>query len=123
MKIKVPVETLIAAAEKERERIVSAWEKQQHGVDEATTKWVSKARDALVKTIDNIDNGKLPDISSGYGRRPSSYLTVNVPVLAPASKSDAPNTGQVDRDLALLRASAEPTISVGTDDNFARYLG
>lgn len=122
MKVKVPTATLIELAEKERARIIREHEKASENADAQQAKWVDKALVQLDKVRRDIADGNLPDVSTPWRSTNTSTFTVTVRAKGPLDLESKPNTTKVDRDLALLRACSDETLSIGTDDNFAKYL-
>lgn len=125
LKVKVPVAALIKSAEKERERIIKEFEKSLTQVDKSRERWQKAALTALDRAYEDIQAGNFPKISSVWGYSKSKNLSdfeIQVKAPKPVEPAEAPNTNQVDRDLALLKACSDTELAIGTDDNFARYL-
>lgn len=122
LRVKVPVAVLVASAEAQRAKIVKAHEQAWASVTKDRERWVTAALKALDRTREDIESGKLPSISKTWGKKNKSEFEIQVSAAKPSDPDDEPNTTQVDRDLALLRACSDTELSIGTDDNFARYL-
>lgn len=125
LRVKIPVAVLIASAEAQREKIIKDHEKQVAKGEKERQRWLNKAEDAVVRVLDDLQNGTIPDsVRSNYyseGKNRSSFR-IEVAYKCPTEPGDTPDTSRVDRDLALLRACSDAELSIGTDDNFARYL-
>lgn len=118
MKIKVPVAKLIESAEAVRSRIIEQHESAVANYEDAKGKYRSLVIDALrVALAEATQEGDLPEYYS-YG----SCLLVPFDHDEPSEPRHTPNTTQVDRDLALLRATSDSELLISTDDMFAGYL-
>ena len=113
MRVKVRVADLVAKAEdaKRRAKLDHDRAKAKH---DAELKAYSKRVAALLRRKANdIERGTKPFLDS-YG-----HCRLGLP---DGPRKPVLDTSRVDRDLRVLRACADETISIATDDNFARYL-
>lgn len=123
MRIKVRISDLIARIEAAR-----ASAEADHG--EKLAAFIAAKGQALpalraaIKAIKATDFS-VDDVSSRYSgsrRRYVPCITVDLPDWVDASEPDGLDLSSFDRDINLLRMSADETISISTDDRYARYL-
>lgn len=125
--LRVPVVLLIANAEAKRERIVAEHRKLK---DAYKAKPIGEYRqelaDALAQLAIDIENGHLrPQPSDSFDDKTRQYtpaISARARVRLPAKPPKTADTAKVDRHLRLLRSTAQDTVSVRTDDDFAAYL-
>lgn len=115
--LKVPTHTLIVSAEKLRAKIVAQHARDVKAYTEALPRHQRQVAAALSKAARNPNKVRVD--YGGYNRGYSAFVPVPKPPEKPSTK---PDTHSVDRDLGLLRATSQETISVGSDSNYARYL-
>ncbi len=121
MKIRVPVATLIEGAEAHRRRIVDDHAAAVAAYADAHRQWAAEVMTALDIAQSAAERGEYPEVDARW-RGEGENLLVPIAVARPVQPTEQPNTRQVDRDLTLLRASADDTLSISADDNFGRYL-
>lgn len=125
---RVPVAALIEAAEKERERIIDTYSVAlaEYRASQRTPRAERLLlAAALHERAEEVRTGKgALHASSEYDYDAGEYVLF---VSAEAkvqrfAKPDAADTRSVDRDLRLLRATSQETVSVRADSDFARYV-
>lgn len=123
--LRVPVAALIEKAEAERARIVAEHAKLKAGRPETPTRSRERLAQALYELARDLRAGKRkPTKSQEYLRAEGGYVDVlraTVYVTLPR-KVGKPDTEKVDRDLRLLRATSQATVSMRLDSDFARYV-
>jgi len=123
--LRVPVAALVEKAEAERARILAEHAKLKADPPESIGHARLRLADELLELSRSIADGrKRPLADSVYDRRERRYrralqVTVGVWLPEPLAK---PDTAKVDRDLRLLRATSQATVSVRLDSDFARYV-
>lgn len=102
MKLRVPVATLIEAAEATRAKIIENHEQAVAEYEQDRESW----QYVVVHVLE------------------CNEYELRIPINGdePSQPSKKPNTSQVDKDLALLRATSDEVLSIGADDDFGRYL-
>lgn len=123
MKIKVPVSVLIESAEARKAQLIEENDQAKVDYEKDMKEWRKECVKALQIALTEARAGNFPEYGSTY--RLGGYLIVSLPDDTPSrpdKPNEKPNTRQVDRDLALLRATTEETLTIGTDDVFAGYL-
>lgn len=125
--LKVPTTTLIANAEMARERIIAAHAKAKRDAGKMTLTEAKKQLAWQLRSLArDIDRGALnPKPSETWSGTKKAYvphLSAGTQVEMPEKIPTKPDTEKVDRHLRLLRSTAQETVSVRTDDDFAEYL-
>ncbi len=123
IRVKVPVDRLLASAQKERARIVKDHEKAVIKSEATQERWKEKALAALYKAADDLIEGKfdMDNVSHPYRNHGNSTISVTVKCVSPRVPEE-PSTRNVDRDIALLQACTDTELSIGAEDNFGKYL-
>ena len=89
----------------------------------ASRAWPAAAKAAVREWLKTNPDPENWWVDTYYSRKVGEYIPVaEVPIPPRPNKPRELNTAHMDRDLALLRATTEETITVGADDNLASYL-
>lgn len=125
IKMKVPVSTLLDNARQYREELIEEGEaKLQQYADELAVfrgKVADKLHEAAAKA-DDIDDLDDFEWAEQYTNGRYRETAVKVEVGERPQKPDVVDREQVDRDIALLSATSEETLTLTVEDHFARYL-
>lgn len=132
MRVKVPVATLLAAVRAERQRRVDAYSDavknlpkaiKQHAIDlkQANLERVARNVAHAEQVLSDVSQDRVPASDRRHYDEWEPQFESPIHTKAP-TEPEAPNLGQLDRDIALLSAASETELSVGADDAFASYL-
>lgn len=118
LRIKVRTDVLLANARAHRAKLVADHEKAQAKYEVDEDGYLQRVITALDAALVKAEQGKRLDHVVSYGS--TSYL--KVPIKGSYPSKPRLSTQQVDKDIALLVAAADDTLSISADDNFGRYL-
>jgi hypothetical protein len=122
MKIKVNVAALITKIEARKLEMEQEYADELKEFERSSPK-VKKALADAISKVAVAAKTTVPDVWSDYHN--GEYITV---VAIPFDSDDLPsrppkpNLEQHERDIALLKLASDETITISTDDRFARYL-
>lgn len=126
LRIKVSVTDLVAKIEAKKAEIMADYDKAVAEYPKLYAAWSRKIAVHLRAAADAADDGNLKgyNVPYGYGQV-GGCIQIPTPKLDSTdypSKPQLPVAGRMDRDIALLKASADEFITVSADDNLASYL-
>lgn len=121
-RIKVNVAELVKAIEKKRAEKVAAYDRAVAKFERDSATFPEEVEAALEKAHASALRGKLPRQGEEYINR--SYQTVlYVPIkMKNPRRPAAIDTSGFDRDIKLLKMSADAELIISANSEFARYL-
>jgi hypothetical protein len=120
-RIKVSVAELLSKVEASRAKAVKDYDAAKAEYLAKKKRIRAEASRALSAEGKRIRAGGDPVLSSDYRGK----VTIALPTLSGEdlpSNPSKPGLSSYDRDIALLKMSADSTISISTDSNWGRYL-
>lgn len=124
LSLKIPTATLITKVQAARTKVI-----EDHKAAVAANKEnVVNVREQLIELLEAqlvriSDGGRLPNPESYYAGNGRGYrVSVKVSVEVPKKVDPKPDTTKIDRDLALLQATSQETLTLRSDADLARYL-
>lgn len=112
-RVKVEVKKLIAAMDSKRKALEAEYAKQIGQYETKKKAWASDMEKALKAALAQIAAGKLPL---------NDYGSDNISFPSGPRKPNVTSLDAFDRDIAVLKLSADEHINISTDSDWARYL-
>lgn len=120
-RVKVKRETLLKQMQKERDRVVAKYERENEQYEQALDQFLVKLETAVDEFANLIGN----DRDRALERMDSASYRGGVKITIPKLKLPREphlDTQRLDRQIAVLEAAEDEVLSIAAEDEYARYL-